>query len=92
MKKVMHGDNLQEPFIFEIPDNKNQLEYIINMENEELNTIPTMITKRVHGFEKLFNHINRGKPMQFIYEEYTTGKIGEEQHYSKHEYYVSDVR
>jgi hypothetical protein len=91
MKKHMYSDKFKKPLSFYVPKNANVLEYIINMiKNDIPVTAPPMITRRVWGFERAFSNINGGRLMQFIYEEYTIGRVGKDgwQHYFKNEYCV----
>ena len=86
MQMVAIGDNLSIPYKFDIPDNGNILNHILNdFRNDlEMPTFPPVITKRVWGIE--FKH--RGKILYDIWEEYAIGFVGMPQQYHKHEYLV----
>jgi hypothetical protein len=83
---VAIGDNLRNPYKFDIPDNGNILNHIVNdfISDLEMTTFPPVITKRVWGIE--FEY--RGEKLYDIWEEYAIGHIGMFQRYHKNEYLV----
>ncbi len=97
MNKIMiiHGDTLHTPDEISIPDNVDELKYLINREEQSPHkTYSKIITRRVWGHKGTW----RNRTICFIDEELVIGRIGTKgwkdgwQTYVNNSYYIIDKR